>query len=270
MTNAELRDYSHSNGWEPSLEGLDGVFLKAWQGYDYDFIPPGEDHTTIEWYNHNVARARDAGLVVGHYLFLDGTEHGTEQVDKFLAVTGIHPDEIYALDWEWWTPRAPAGIAEAAANRLKERCPNSKRVLYTSAHFLEEIQTIPQAVLELDLWYVKLHGMPKEWNDWTFEQYSYVGNVDRDHFNGDKAALIAYAKGEEDMALTADEERALATMYGLGQAFHEAGEPDKFDASDGGNYLPMAKDAYAVGVKLMALTDGSGVEEHTHVPGGVA
>lgn len=79
---------SHQTGWTP--DGTEAyVFVKATEGKSY----------TNPAYADQLAAARNAGLVVGHYHWLNNGDVQA-QVDYFLSVADLQPGDMIACDWE--------------------------------------------------------------------------------------------------------------------------------------------------------------------------
>ena len=79
---------SHQAGWTPDDDD-EFVFVKATEGRSY----------TNPEYDDQLFEARAAGIVVGHYHWLnDGDVQA--QVDYFLAVADLQPGDLVACDWE--------------------------------------------------------------------------------------------------------------------------------------------------------------------------
>lgn len=79
---------SHQTGWSPASDDV-FVFVKATEGTSY--VNPAHDD--------QVAVARAAGLVVGHYHWLVAGKTSA-QLDYFIEHANIEPGDLIALDWE--------------------------------------------------------------------------------------------------------------------------------------------------------------------------
>src|SRR5262252_29009 len=91
--NRKVIDISHWNtvtDWAAvKAAGIVGVIAKATEGTGY----------VDDCYLSNARGALGAGLLFGGYHFANASDPH-QQVDHFLAVTGIDNDELLALDWE--------------------------------------------------------------------------------------------------------------------------------------------------------------------------
>jgi GH25 family lysozyme M1 (1,4-beta-N-acetylmuramidase) len=160
-------------------KGLAFAFVKATEGTGY--VNPK--------HAGQVAHARAAGLVVGHYHFIRPGS-GVAQADYFLAKAGIHTGDILALDWE----DGAVGAAERDAfiARVKSRAPGHKVVLYCNLSFWNG-----HSQHDGDgLWIADPSaptGKPRV-SRWVFHQYSWAGGIDRNVANfKDVAALKVWA-----------------------------------------------------------------------------
>jgi hypothetical protein len=171
-----------------ATNGLDFAFVKATEGHSY--INPR--------HGAQVATARAAGLVVGHYHFARAGSMSA-QADYFLAHAGAKPGDILAFDWE---DTAVSGAEKDAWLRhAMAKAPGHRTVLYANRDFwLHRDRT---SFAGSGLWIADPSapkGHPRVEHPWLFHQYSEAGGLDRDLGNfADHAALRAWAQMEDDM-----------------------------------------------------------------------
>lgn len=115
-------DISNYQGSNPNLAGLDFEIVKATEGTSY--INP--KHAA------QVANARAAGLVVGHYHFAH-SGNIPAQVDYFLKHAGAQRDEFLALDWE--NPSVTSAEKDAFLKDLKAKSGGRRAVLYCNTDY---------------------------------------------------------------------------------------------------------------------------------------
>jgi hypothetical protein len=167
-----------------STTGLAFAFVKATESTNY--VNPR--------YAGQVAHARSAGLVVGHYHFQRPGD-ANAQADYFLAHAHLAPGDILACDWE------DAGVNQAQrdafVNRVKAKAPGHKVVLYCNRDFWANRDSNSGGHAD-GLWIADpgtAAGKPRVQHAWTFHQYSEAGGLDHDVANfASAAALRAWAQ----------------------------------------------------------------------------
>lgn len=176
-------DVSEWQTTTPSLVGLDFVIVKASEGTRPDPM-----------YAHHVANVKAAGLVTGAYHFNRADVNIANQVDAFIKVAG--DVDLYALDVE---EESPAGVqrfslAQAQTFISRFRSITGKKIgLYASeSGYIEAGQ---------DFDWVAHYGVAVPTRHWDFHQYTSTP-IDKNRFNGDKAALLALAGGDAVKAIT--------------------------------------------------------------------
>lgn len=102
---------------------FDFVFVKSTEGLGY--VNPK--------YAAQLKRGRDHGLVVGHYVFLDGGPGVRGQIDFFLSKSRILPGEILAVDWE--NTGVTSAEKDDALKYLKSKKPDHKVLLYCNTDY---------------------------------------------------------------------------------------------------------------------------------------
>jgi lysozyme len=191
-------DLSHWNAVSDfgavKASGVQAIIHKASQGSTEDPL-----------YRARRSVAKQVGLLWGGYHFGTAGIAPESQARKFLMITAGEP--VVALDWEWNKADTMTVVqARAFAAAVNEARPDAKKLLYTSAAFLQEMRfgLVPiadEALLKWDLW---LAGMtvaprlPPDWSKWRIWQHGIAacngvhGQVDRDTFNGTADELTAY------------------------------------------------------------------------------
>lgn len=167
-----------------ATKGLAFVFVKATESTGY--VNPR--------YRAQVAHARAAGLVVGHYHF---QRHGNAaaQADHFLATLALKPGDILACDWEVAT--VTQAERDAFMKRVKAKAPGHKVVLYCNADYWKNRDSDNGGPMD-GLWIADPNhaaGKPNVKHSWVFHQYSWAGGIDRNVANfKNAAALRTWAK----------------------------------------------------------------------------
>jgi len=174
--------------------GIVAVILKATQGsgfIDPTFLP-------------RVAEARTAGLLVGAYHFLDGS-NPAEQIAHFLTVAKSEAGiDFLAIDWEPYPPSQATAMAAAQAVASVQAATGSWPILYTNRYMISS----PSATLSrCPLWLAE-YGTnpvcPPGWSQWTLWQHTDgqvgsapvpvpgIGPCDRSRFAGTVEQLKAW------------------------------------------------------------------------------
>lgn len=145
-------------------------------------------------YAAQVAHARKAGLVIGHYHF---GHHGndTAQVDYFLKHIDLKPGDVLAFDWE------AAGETQADRDSfmkyLKSKAPHNRVILYCNVDFWTHKDT--ESYVGDGLWIADPNhsaGHPGIKHAWLFHQYSTAGGIDHSVANfANLTALKTWANG---------------------------------------------------------------------------
>lgn len=163
-------------------KGLAFAFVKATEGTGY--VNPR--------YSGQVAHARSAGLVVGHYHF--GKNGGSAEADYFLSKVQLHTGDILAFDWE--TSGVSQAERDAFVAHVKAKAPGHKVVLYCNTDYWHHRDNDNGGPMD-GLWIADPNhpaGKPSIQHAWVFHQYSWAGGIDRNVANfKDAAALRAWA-----------------------------------------------------------------------------
>jgi hypothetical protein len=191
-------------GYQPAdyaTSGLDFVFVKATEGHSY----------TNPKHAAQVATARTAGLVVGHYHFARSGSMSA-QADYFLAHAGAKPGDVLAFDWE---DTAVSGVEKDTWLRcVQAKAPQHRVILYANRNFWLHRDRTNYA--GSGLWVADPSapkGHPRVEHSWLFHQYSEAGGLDHNVGNfADRNALTAWAHMEDDMP-TAQEIAAAVWAY---------------------------------------------------------
>ena len=204
-------DVSHWQGninWRAvKADGIEFAFMKATQGTN--FIDSEFENNWIE--------AKEAGVLRGAYHFFCPNIDGSDQADHLLSVMGaLEPGDLPpVLDVEWvpdsiCPPCCSSGVScTDMARRIRDwadriiSVTGRTPIIYTARSFWEnEVCNSPDlndVILWVANWGVTCPDIPSAWSDWVFWQTSDSGSVggidpvDTDVFNGDLAALHAFA-----------------------------------------------------------------------------
>jgi GH25 family lysozyme M1 (1,4-beta-N-acetylmuramidase) len=165
-----------------STSGLSFVFVKATEGTNY--LNPK--------YAAQIAHARAAGMVVGHYHF-GKVGSGAAQAAYFLSRADVRTGDILCFDWE------TSGVSQAERDQfmkaVKAKYPNHRVVLYCNTDYWFHNDTENYA--GDGLWIADPNhpaGKPGIRHPWVFHQYSSANGVDHNVANfASVAALKAWA-----------------------------------------------------------------------------
>lgn len=192
-------DVSHWQGtidWNAvAADGVEFAFVKASEGGDY----------TDPRFAANWAGARRAGVIRGAYHFFRPQTDAMAQAAHFLRTVPFAPGDLPpVLDVEVTDGRSMDAVAAGVRTWLQEveRATGRRPVIYTRASFWTA--QMGGAFGGYPLWVahygVASPGIPAGWGGWTFWQHSDAGRVDGisggvdlNWFNGDRAALDAFA-----------------------------------------------------------------------------
>lgn len=161
----------------------------------------------------NWANARAAGVLRGVYQFFREDEDPIAQADLLLDAMGaLEPDDLPpAIDVESVDGASGATIVAnvvAWMDRI-EAGSGRRAIIYTGRPFWDSNTGSSTAVNDHALWIpnwgVTCPSISVAWSNWGFWQYSSTGTisgisgaVDRDQFNGDRPALLAFAAASAD------------------------------------------------------------------------
>ena len=178
--------------------GIEFAYIRVSDG-----LPPIDSRFTQNW-----AAARTAGVLRGAYQFFREDEDPVAQADLLLDTMGpLEDDDLpAAIDVESTDGQTGATIvAHVKAWMDRVEAGSGKRpIIYTGRPFWDSNTGSSTAVSDHTLWipnwYVTCPSISVAWSSWGFWQYSSTGqidgisgDVDRDEWNGDRAALLAFA-----------------------------------------------------------------------------
>ncbi len=220
----------------PDGQTLPGIDVSKWQG-DIDWNAVAGDgivyaivrathgvNTIDEWFDSNWNESRAAGLYVGVYQYFEPGQDPIAQADLMLEMMGpLGPEDLPpVIDVESHGDLPPAEVASAVAQWIThvEAQTGIKPIIYTGRYFWQDYVQSP-AFADYPLWIAHYTdacpNIPDQWSDWAFHQYTdsgsvagVPGNVDRNDFNGDLAALAGLfaAPAECGDALCSGDENA--------------------------------------------------------------
>lgn len=182
---------------------ITGVDVASYQGETYDTAglsfsivkategaPAEGTQYTNPKYAAQVACARSAGLVVGHYHYARSTNSAAE-VDYFASVANVKTGDLIALDWE------ESSVTPAARDEwlktAKARFPHNKVILYCDLDFWENHDPTKSAAD--GLWIAEYNGKaaPDITEPWVFWQFTDANGMDRSYGNfATLGALVAW------------------------------------------------------------------------------
>jgi lysozyme len=199
VANAEgidLSSYQPAFDWSAVKGRISFAFIKATEGTtirDPDF--------GVNW-----QQANDLGIVRGAYHFAHPSNGAATEAQAFLAVVGargLKAGDLLALDLETSDNLSPARVSEYARNWCADvhQATGHTPVVYTFLDFAQQGNCA--GLGHYPLWIAEPSApagkpvVPQPWSTWAFHQYgtTRVGSntVDVDVFNGDTAALKAFA-----------------------------------------------------------------------------
>jgi lysozyme len=187
---------------------IDWTQVKA-GGIDFAYIRVGDGLPPVDSkFTHNWAAARTAGVLRGAYQFFREDEDPIAQADLLLDTMGPLDDDDLpaAIDVETTDGQSAATMVahvKAWMDRV-EAGSGKKPIIYTGRPFWDDNAGSSTAVSDHTLWIpnwgVTCPSISVAWARWGFWQYSstgrisgITGDVDRDRWNGDRAALLAFA-----------------------------------------------------------------------------
>ncbi|WP_435643886.1 GH25 family lysozyme [Streptomyces sp. H49] len=184
------------SSYQPSTyptSGLAFVVVKRTEGIGYVNPKAGAQ----------VAHARAAGLIVGHYHYPHIANGAAKEADYFLAKLGsdLHAGDLLVLDWEWY---GQAGITSGQADafkdqwiaRVKAKAPGHRVGLYADRNNWLHVDQNSNCGDFLWIADYVTAGKPRIQAKWTIHQYTDAapqggdGNVAN---FADKAAMAAWA-----------------------------------------------------------------------------
>jgi hypothetical protein len=260
MTGSLGQDWAGYQPASPPTAGLSFVFVKATEGTTY--VNP--EHAS------QVATARAAGLVVGHYHFARPGSMSA-QVAYFLQRAAPQPGDLLAFDWE--DPGVFNADKDAWIRAAQVAAPKHQVLLYCNRDYWTNRDTTSFA--GDGLWIADpsaTKGQPRITAPWVMHQYSSAGGYDRNYTPMSPEQLRAWATAkEDDMPLTAADAKLLLdtrmddptkpgteTVTVRGALWAAYGQANK-TAGNTGTLLTQVT-ALSATVKTLAGLLGSGVD----------
>ncbi|MGW7001446.1 glycoside hydrolase family 25 protein [Streptomyces sp. NPDC054933] len=154
-----------------STSGLSFAFTKATEGTGY--INPVQAA--------QAATARNAGLVVGFYHYLNSSASMQAQAQYFVTNADSQAGDILACDWE--ETSVSGAEKDAFLSAVKGLRPTHRLVLYCNTYFWDSLDTTSDCADGLWIADITTAGQPRVRHPWTFHQYSDSGGIDRDVAN---------------------------------------------------------------------------------------
>ncbi len=203
----------------PAGATTDGIDVSYYQGtIDWDRVAADgirfaiirvSDGTTFldPQFDRNWQEARRVGIIRAAYQFFRPGQDATAQAQLLLNTMGpLEPGDMPpVIDVEDTDDQPPSVVANKVSEWIQvvEAAVGRKPIIYTRASFWDPyVRT--QDFVDYPLW-VAHYGancpnLPAGWTDWKFWQYTSSGSVngisgrvDMNFFNGDEAALEAFA-----------------------------------------------------------------------------
>lgn len=203
---------------------LKGVDISRWQGFiNWPILKQNVNFVMIKlggsddgFYQdgmavRNVIEARSQGLLIGFYVFLGGAQAPSEEVahikNLFHAIGGLHPGEIFSLDWEK-SHNDEVGYMTGIVEGLT-RAGMPPPLIYMSQNRIMRNDWRNLTTRGCPLWVANWGNndqipdateqpFVEEWGRWVMWQYSSTGNVagiparvDLNIFNGDAESFKA-------------------------------------------------------------------------------
>jgi hypothetical protein len=218
---------------------ITGVDVSSYQDSTYDIsgqsfaivkATESTDYTNPE-YTAQVAHARNAGLVVGHYHYLSASGDAAAEFVYFASVARVVEGDIIALDWE--ASDATAGARDVWLNAAQAHFPQNKVILYCDVDYW--VNHDPTHSAADGLWIADYSGgsRPNISQPWVFWQYSSANNLDHSYGNFDSLAeLVDWCLGlvphpattkDDDMAFSVNYQGNKATAAWPSGSYHAVG-----------------------------------------------
>jgi lysozyme len=237
-----------------------GIDVSKWQasvdwnavandGVEFAFIRVSHGVNTIDqFFEANWDGARDAGILRGAYQFFEPGQDPITQANILLDKMGpLQPGDLPpVIDVESHGNLSAATVASKVKQWVDhvEGQLGVKPIIYTGRYFWQDyVKTAEFAGYPLWIahYTTGCPNLPVQWSDWTFHQYTDNGStdgvdgpVDTNRFNGDKAALLAFAVGggcgDGSCSSGEDSDNCLADCEPCGVIEPEGGAIDDDDA----------------------------------------
>lgn len=192
MTGIKGQDWSGYQPPQPSVQGLDFVFIKATEGLTY--TNPNLQRQ-YEW-------AHRQGLVVGLYHYPHMGNSVRDELARFLHIAAARPGDMLCLDWEGYDQAnlnvshgTQAAFKDEWLQRIAAAMPGHRSGTYCNVDYLNNVDATGR--FGDFLWIAtagRAAGEPGILHPWLFHQYSSVGAEDVDYCRlPTRAALAAWA-----------------------------------------------------------------------------
>jgi hypothetical protein len=204
------QDWASYQSAEPSVDGLDFVFVKITEGLGY---------TSPKWVRQR-DHAKRNGLVWGAYHYPHMANDAKREADFFLAQVAWQPGDIIVLDWEGYD-NANQGVSKARQLAYKEewlryvkaKMPGHRVGMYCNLDYWRNVDTTGNYGDFLWIAASRPVGNPGIQAPWMFHQYG-DNPVDKDYCPlPSREALRAWALIEEDDMPTAQEIATAVMKY---------------------------------------------------------
>lgn len=236
-------DVSNYQPDSPSLAGMSFCFVKATEGVTY--VNPR--HAA------QVAHARAAGVVVGHYHFVNGNSSMADQVAFFVRQAGARAGEILALDWE--TSSVSSAEKDDFLKTLKAAAPGHKVILYCNSDYW--LHRDASSYAADGLWIAEYNGRPGQPDikaRWVMHQYTSTP-IDTSLANfSSQQAMAVWAGAAEPTPAPA--RRTVSLAHVVYAAKHDPSAPQGH-TSYRADVLLVEKALNAEGLLLSKYVDGS-------------
>jgi lysozyme len=198
-----------------------GIDISKWQGdvnwnkvandgVEFAFVRVSHGVNTIDqWFDSNWSEARAAGLHVGVYQYFEPGQDPIAQAEILLDRMGtLQPGDLPpVIDVESHGGLSATTVAAKVKQWVDhvEAATGVKPIIYTGKYFWQDyVKTANFS--GYPLWIAHYTNgcpnLPTQWSDWTAHQYTDKGSIsgvsgptDTNRFNGDAAALAAFAIG---------------------------------------------------------------------------
>ena len=192
----DISNFQPSFDWAAEKGKISFAFIKATEGKTFK-----DPEFATNWQH-----AKALGIVRGAYHFGHPRNGAAVDAAAFLAVVrahGLAAGDLLALDLETTDGLPPAQVSRYARNWCADvaKATGLTPIVYTFLSFAQEGNCA--GLGRYPLWIAEPSApaghpvVPRPWTKWAFHQYgtARVGNntVDVDVFNGDRAALKAFA-----------------------------------------------------------------------------
>lgn len=193
------------SSWQASINWA----LVAGAGFDFAIVKAsGGAHYRNPRYRDQIAGARSAGLLVGHYHYAHELSFNPpprtpeEEARYFLDTIDARPGDVVALDIEDPAAHGDLSLWALAWLRHVEAALGCAPLVYTYPFYAIERHLTDPALGRFPLWWASYDTPPRRspapWTGWTILQHTATGtvpgigpNIDLNRFEGDRADFRA-------------------------------------------------------------------------------